>query len=310
MCFLALVEFTPVMPPLVLNLKTGYISPQYHIVFDDTFSSVVSHAADEEPPDFWNNIELDAFTYKIPVDNPPLHLQDDWLTPTELEEKQRYQLRNKSIRNTYHNKQAPSTAGPTSSNDTSSTMKKDSSIGSINEPPTPPLSLPPTTLEETTLPVIPTNLPLPGTFQSQPTDSSSNQQSSLPPTDSSPSIRRSTRLNPSLRRSDRQNRGVRELYMHEPKFHLHQAFLANVIDPSRTDQEATLAYMADLSTDFETGDSNCSDPRAYAAKHKLNDPDMPSFTNAVTGEHADKYIAAMKKEIKQLIKQKTWSPLY
>ena len=166
--------------PLVLNLKTGYISPQYHIVFDDTFSSVVSHAADEEPPDFWNNIELDAFTYKIPVDNPPLHLQDDWLTPTELEEKQRYKLRNKSIRNTYHNKQASSTAGPTSSNDTSSTMKKDSSIGSINEPPTPPLSLPPTTLEETTLPVIPTNLPLPGTFQSQPTDSSSNQQSSLP----------------------------------------------------------------------------------------------------------------------------------
>ena len=68
--------------------------------------------------------------------------------------------------------------------------------------------------------------------------------------------------------------------------------------------------MADLSTDFETGDSNCSDPRAYAARHKLNVPDIPSFTNAVTGEHADKYIAAMKKEIKQLIKQKTWSPLY
>jgi hypothetical protein len=28
--------------PLILNLETGYISPQYHVVFDDKFTSVVS----------------------------------------------------------------------------------------------------------------------------------------------------------------------------------------------------------------------------------------------------------------------------
>ena len=308
--FLGFSRFHSSDVPLVLNLKTGYISPQYHIVFDDTFSSVVSHSVDEEPPEFWNSIELDAFTYKIPVDNPPPYLQDDWLTPTELEEKQRYQLRNKAIRGTYHNKQHPLSPGTI----TSSTQNNISKESSIKEPTTPPLSLPSlpsTNLEEATPSTISTNLPLPTTPSSAPTSPPSNQQPSPSVPDPSPSIRRSTRINPPMRRSDRQNRGVRDtLFMDEAKFHLHQAFLANVIDPSRTDQEATLAYMADLSTDFNTGDTNCSDPRAFAAKHKLNDPDMPSYTNAVTGEHAIEYIAAMKNEIKQLIKQKTWSPLY
>ena len=27
--------------PLVRNLKTGYISPQYHVVFDETFDTVM-----------------------------------------------------------------------------------------------------------------------------------------------------------------------------------------------------------------------------------------------------------------------------
>ena len=38
--------------PLVLNLQTGSISPQYHIVFDDTFSTVISIDEDENPPSF------------------------------------------------------------------------------------------------------------------------------------------------------------------------------------------------------------------------------------------------------------------
>eukprot|EP00972_Heterocapsa_arctica_P067744 10002557-Heterocapsa_arctica.AAC.1 len=37
---------------------------------------------------------------------------------------------------------------------------------------------------------------------------------------------------------------------------------------------------------------------------------MPSYSDAVTGKFATEYIEAMKKEIQQLIKQKTWTPLY
>ena len=44
--------------PLVLNLTTGSISPQFHIVFDDEFSTVNSIGQDEDPPSFWNEIDL------------------------------------------------------------------------------------------------------------------------------------------------------------------------------------------------------------------------------------------------------------
>ena len=45
--------------PLVLNLQTGSISPQYHVVFDDDFSTVCSIFDSEEPPDFWTIYDLD-----------------------------------------------------------------------------------------------------------------------------------------------------------------------------------------------------------------------------------------------------------
>ena len=79
------------------------------------------------------------------------------------------------------------------------------------------------------------------------------------------------------------------------------------MDTSRSDYEANLAY-TDVSTDFQTGEVHCDDPRAFVAKHKRNDPDMPSHNDTVTGEHYDEYIKAMKVEISQLSKQKTWTP--
>ena len=91
--------------------------------------------------------------------------------------------------------------------------------------------------------------------------------------------------------------------MDEVKFHLHQIFLANVIDPSRTDQEAMLTSLADLTTDFGKGDFKCTDRRAYAATYKLNDLNTPYFTDAMSCEHANEYVAAMKKKIKQLVGQ-------
>ena len=45
--------------------------------------------------------------------------------------------------------------------------------------------------------------------------------------------------------------------------------------------------------------SRISDPRAYAAKAKFNDPDQPSYHQAMNGEHASEYVEAMKKESNQ-----------
>jgi Integrase core domain. len=96
--------------PLVLNLQTGSISPQYHVVFDDSFSSVESIRADSDPPDFWNAVDLDAFTVRIPLDpsdSDASLLPDDWLTPHELEEKRRRLSRQGRIRDSY----IPSSSG-------------------------------------------------------------------------------------------------------------------------------------------------------------------------------------------------------
>ena len=77
--------------PLVLNLQTGSINSQYHIVFDDFFSTVESIGQDEDPPDHWDHF-VSGKHYVIPNESnveAPMHLQDDWLTSFEQEQKQR-----------------------------------------------------------------------------------------------------------------------------------------------------------------------------------------------------------------------------
>ena len=72
---------------LVRNLKTGYLSPQYHVVFDDKFETV--YADDDQPPPEWDQLCIlqrheTAFDDQ---DNPP-SLADEWLSPEEIEQQQ------------------------------------------------------------------------------------------------------------------------------------------------------------------------------------------------------------------------------
>ena len=79
---------------MVLNLQTGSIMPQYHVVFDDYFSTVSSVERELDPPEHWADLCLKQTTY-IQTDDTEngaptsVFLDDDWLTPEELEVKQR-----------------------------------------------------------------------------------------------------------------------------------------------------------------------------------------------------------------------------
>ncbi len=42
--------------PLVMNVDTGKISPQFHVIFDDKFVTVLSMAPDESIADQWKSI--------------------------------------------------------------------------------------------------------------------------------------------------------------------------------------------------------------------------------------------------------------
>jgi len=89
-----------------------------------------------------------------------------------------------------------------------------------------------------------------------------------------------------------------------------EAFCASINDPSHSVQEEICAYHAALeTTNYATGNYNGSDPRGYAAIHKLHDPDSPSFYEAMHSPASEHYIHAMKTKINQLLKQKTWEQI-
>ena len=77
------------MVALVLNLNTHSISPQFHVVFDDMFTSVHSNQ-EEVVPKIWSSlITCPSARLRVVLDqdaNP--ELEDEWLTPLEAENRE------------------------------------------------------------------------------------------------------------------------------------------------------------------------------------------------------------------------------
>ena len=82
--------------PLVLNLKTGKISPQYHIIFDDKFQTVASPAIRSRPiDDIWHQLYQRESEYYLDIEldengrntAPTPDLHDDWLDADEVNER-------------------------------------------------------------------------------------------------------------------------------------------------------------------------------------------------------------------------------
>ena len=257
--------------PLVLNLTTGHISPQYHVVFDDGFDTVLSHSTADDPPTFWQDIGIDDNLYETHVHRIPLdpeasiQLGPEWLTPDEREERSRMEARQSKIRVRF----APPITSPV-----------DVSV--------PPSSSAPSTLSD------PTIIPNIVTPQVLSTDIPSDNTI---PTPVSPSPA-------APRRSGRSTKG-----QYSETRYINEVFLTSARDTTISHHTSQLAYQAEIQTDLITGESHVSDPRAYAAKHKVSDPDMPTYHEALSGENAADYAEAMKKEIRQLIKQRTWQSI-
>ena len=60
-----------------MNLNTRYISPQYHVVYDDDFTTVLSAFDDTPPPNWEDLIQTSLDIYHDPDEEAPL-LHDDW----------------------------------------------------------------------------------------------------------------------------------------------------------------------------------------------------------------------------------------
>ena len=70
---------------LVRNLKTGYLSPQFHVVFDDWFETV--HSGPELPPEKWEDMCTFQRWEVVFDEGPAPQLKEEWLSPEEVEER-------------------------------------------------------------------------------------------------------------------------------------------------------------------------------------------------------------------------------
>ena len=69
---------------LVRNLRTGYLSPQFHVVFDDQFETIYADA--DEPPRTWEDLCIyDKF--EATFDKDPPQLGPEWHDPEEQVQK-------------------------------------------------------------------------------------------------------------------------------------------------------------------------------------------------------------------------------
>ena len=305
--------------PLVLNLETGSITPQYHVVFDDHFSTVSSVERENDPPEHWAELCLENTTY-IPNDTPettadvPLgsgSLDLDWLSPDDQEWAQRALTRQDAIRDTMQPVSVPIVEPLVP---LQPTVTKSVTFPATPVQLSPPKSVPPKSSYAQTLtsnlkqsrirgPSKPSNLA--PTTAPVPIKSVTPTVPSVVPTSPPPPLipRVSVITDDSgLRRSSRSTKGS-----FQKTRYCDEAFLSSMhsnVDPEG--HAAQLAYLAELFTCSDTGVVNITDPRVYAAKTPGSDSDMPTFQQAMNGPDASEYINAMRLEIQTLMSQHTW----
>jgi hypothetical protein len=71
--------------PLVLNPNTSHIFPQFHVIFDDLFTTVLSQSQEDEPPKEWEELCITSRYQSTFDDNDPIRLADEWLSSDELD---------------------------------------------------------------------------------------------------------------------------------------------------------------------------------------------------------------------------------
>jgi hypothetical protein len=220
--------------PLVLNLQTGSISPQFHVVFDDMFSTVTSIGIEEDAPDFWKELLIDS-RQMVPLDEGTerVFLQDDWLTSDEIEDKRRYNARLNVIRPTYAPRPTTVTpltdvVRPATQPDNARENNDSSTSSTPRSQEAPPAA---TDVGGTASATLPTPPPVPQT---------------------------STRL------STRANKGTWQSTKFADEAWLAYAYAEH--DDRLFEQDEQLAYLASLSTDLDTGLFDVTSPMIFGCK--------------------------------------------
>ena len=286
---------------LVRNLKTGYISPQYHVVFDDSFETV--YADEDTTPDAWENLCIfNKFQAEFEPSVAPPSLSDEWLSPDELvtdnTRRKVQELRGgRRLYQDMHSKEVaedinyqpptrePPSSPPPSLNPSalhpSQTRETERWIQSLVTPLT-------NTATPTTTPPVAPSTPAPRRNPSrnahrEPLNVStfSGQTYDQP----KPAIRYASAFAAALALS---NASTTQLFHHQLTGFDSYTGLQEYLHPATLQSPFYLA-----------------NPMALKAK-KAKDPDIPSTREALTGPHSEQHWTSMSAEIESLEGKRTW----
>ena len=284
------VEFPPrhsSLVPLILNPRTGKISPQFHVVFDDWFTCILSVGADDAfEPSMWQTLFSHSRYHYMVDDHDAISLSDDWTDP--------------GLQNVLDDHQHQLNRLP---HCTSLSLQREmdnvSSSKPVDNPTLTPNPLPP--LDPTLTPggfpdaAVPSQARDPNTaVPSQAWDPTPSVPSSEPPPSSSVHLSTRTRTAPTRWRYDRTlGTGYEAI----------STFCAFV---------ATVDH-AQVYSGFVAGDSSAEtydyrDPLVYQASIR-KDPDLPGYVEALTGPDREGFYEGMQQEIKELESKNTWTPI-
>jgi hypothetical protein len=267
--------------PLIMNLSTLTITPQFHVVFDDWFTSVNSTRPDEPISDLvWNDLfENSRYQYFFDDDD-DVELDSEWLTENERAQRE-HQDRDTQIRQ--HQRKEAQPKFPEQE-----AVEKDSTIHEE-----PPDEAPPQSPREK---IPPAEIP--------PTDQEESPTGELP---SSPTPRRSGRQRQPPKRL---GFGYTAETIHKQQVHA-TAMVSTLMDRLANAEPRNRAgtYRSLLSTYLREGHADYGDPIAYAAATGSADPDTFRYHEAMKETDWEEFGAAATQEIATLEKLGAWKEI-
>jgi hypothetical protein len=292
--------------PLVLNLETGNVSPQFHVVFDDWFSTV--NAADTSPDDSiddeqWTELFMNERFKAHFDDEDPVELEDEWLT--QLEQQERHEKAVAKVQRNQHDSQQgqPPMAADLPNNPL---------------PPVPSMlpgehSVTPAPMQEPPVPSAPTETPAVAPQQPQ-----QQQREQRAPTrqpsrgrNNPGAVRQLRSENMKLRSGKTVSGAVKGLLNTLTCF----VALLNA-DPVMTMAKDLVGLQAAIpftrGFDGITGTFDEVDPISFnvaqvkSQAKKGADPDFPTFWQVMSSPDVGDWMEAMQKEIETLMKLGTW----
>ena len=289
--------------PSVLNLQTGNISPQFHVVFDDWFSTVAATGDDELELDskLWEDLLVDdRFLLSEFDDDDPVQLGDEWLT--EQERLDRHQKATARVQEHMADPNLDPITVPTTP-----THRRDASTIFEQQEPSP---------------VTPRRSSLaPSTPPSNQREPPSNQREPPPPSPARDASR-PKRERKQVERLNIKSMRTKSYKAKAKSIHKYMALFCSLIATS--DVQVLAAEVVNSGSEavyhaykaYDTVTSTFDDHLDYTAyqaatsarfKKKGQDPDFPTYNQAMATPEVDQWREAMDKEIKTLIEMGTWT---